>query len=61
MKVRIDFTIEIPDECLDNLKELAGEADDLDTARRFVKMDVEDSLIHYLSSNGVDAEVIRRA
>lgn len=59
MKVKIDFTIEIPEESYANLKEVSGEVETLSEARDFIKGDVEAYIVDYLTSNGVRAEVIR--
>lgn len=58
MRIRIDFTLEI-DACdLPALKTLA-QTDTAEDARGFVRSEVEEHAMTYLSQNGVNAEVVR--
>lgn len=60
MKVRVDFTIDIPADRLEDLLEFTC-ADDLAGARSFLKLDAEEYLVGYLSDNGIEVAVTRIA
>lgn len=57
MRIRVDFTIEVPAEALPALRALAA-ADDNEGARDFVKYDATDYVIGYLTDNGVPAKLV---
>lgn len=52
MKIRVEFTIDVPRAQLEALRELAV-AEDNSQAADFVRMDARDYILDYLSSNGV--------
>lgn len=61
MKVRVDFTIDIPESTsLEDLLEFTC-AEDLAGVRNFLKMDAEEYLVSYLSDNGFEVAVVRSA
>lgn len=52
MKIRVDFTLDVPEEYVAKLIELAAAADRAG-ARRFVQSEAEENLFSYLEDNGV--------
>ena len=59
MRVRIEFTLDIPENQLERLAELCA-ADSRADIRAFLKGEAEDHLTEYLRDNGIWPEVIRR-
>jgi len=59
MQIKVDFTIEIPDESMDALRELAGGVRTGRECRDFVRGDVIEYIQSYLEDNGVQFEVVR--
>ncbi len=58
MRIKVDFSIDVPPESLPALRELAA-ANDNETARLFVKGDAQEYVIKYLEDNGVRVTVVR--
>lgn len=61
MRVRVDFSFDVPPESLAALRELAA-ADTNAEARAFLQADAEEYLLTYMGANGVnDVKRIRSA
>ena len=60
MKIDVRFTIDVPDEDAPTLIELAC-VETRSQARDFVLWEAADSLIEYLTSNGVRATLVERS
>lgn len=58
MKIRVEFTVNIPRSSLPALKELAA-AEDPTGIRDFIRMDAALDLVDYLSANGVAVTIER--
>jgi hypothetical protein len=52
MKIRVSFTLDIPDEYLDALMKLSA-TDNRREAADFVRVDAQDYVTEYLDSNGI--------
>lgn len=62
MKVRVDFTLDIPMTYYEELAELAGGAETTEEVRGFLKEEAKQYLMDYLADNGVrGARVVREA
>lgn len=59
MKIRVEFTLDIPAADLPFLKELSASEDQKDI-RDFIHMDVAQYIIDYLTSNGVNGVTVER-
>ena len=60
MKINVNFTINVPDESMGALREMAS-ADDNAMARLFVKCEAQDYLADYLADNGVRGVTVARS
>ena len=58
VKARIEFTLNIPKSSLAALKELSA-AEDPGGIRDFLRMDVTQYIVDYLTSNGIEVTVER--
>lgn len=58
MKIHVDFTMDIPEESVPALIELAV-ADDRAAARSFVRAEAEENILSYLEDNGVHPVAVR--
>lgn len=58
MRIAVNFALDVPDEAVADLIELAGGGARLD-ARRFVQAEAEQYTIDYLQDNGVTVRPIR--
>lgn len=58
MKIRVNFTLEIPPHHLPQLRQLA-EADTTGDAAWFVRAEAEDTIKGYLGDNGVNSKTIQ--
>ena len=62
MRITVNFAMEVPDESLPALTELAAvEPRDRIGARRFVQAEAEQNIVTYLIDNGVQVRPIRGA
>ena len=61
MRIRVDFTIDVPPESMDALRELAGEGSDgsVTELRGYVRGEAEDYIYAYLEGNGVGFSRVR--
>ena len=59
MKIRVEFTLNIPAADLPLLRELSVSEDQKDI-RDFIRMDVTQYIIDYLTSNGVNGVTVQR-
>lgn len=59
MKIRVEFTLDIPAKDLPFLKELAV-SQDQEGIRNFIRVDVTQYIIDYLADNGVTGATVKR-
>lgn len=59
MRIRVNFTLEVPDDSLEKLRE-AAEADDNVSAGWFVRGQAEDEIKMYLEDHNVRVRTISR-
>lgn len=57
MKIKVEFTVDVPRESLVALRLLSGEETNAEAAE-FVRLEARDSLADYLGSNGVNGVTI---
>lgn len=53
MKIKVEFTVDVPRASLEALRELAGGVVTNADAAEFVRMDARDYTVGYLDTNGV--------
>lgn len=58
MKIRVDFTMDVPEEYVERLIELAA-ADSRAGAKSFVRAEAEENILSYLEDNGVQPVAVR--
>lgn len=58
MKIRVCFTVEVPQGDLENLRILAGGVETSKEAAEFVRGDAADYTVQYLTDNGVRAKEV---
>lgn len=60
MRIRVNFTVEVPPDQLAKLRALAEAGKDTAEAGWFVRAEAEEHLQNYLGDNGVNSRIVQR-